>query len=162
MKLAVIGGGSTYTPELADGIGRLLPGVEELVLVDPDPGRLAADGADAILFQLRIGGQAARQRDETWPLDCGCVGQETTGAGGWPRRSAPCPLSLIWPNGPSGGLRPQPSSSTSPTRWGSSPGPCFPRATARSACATWPSGSSGISPPCSASHPTGYPSATSA
>ncbi len=97
MKLAVIGGGSTYTPELADGIGRLLPGVEELVLVDPDPGRLAAvgpvsarimaalghparvrwtgsldegaDGADAILFQLRIGGQAARQRDETWPLD---------------------------------------------------------------------------------------------
>ena len=41
-----------------------------------------ADGADAILFQLRIGGQAARQRDETWPLDCGCVGQETTGAGG--------------------------------------------------------------------------------
>ena len=25
MKLAVIGGGSTYTPELADGIGRLLP-----------------------------------------------------------------------------------------------------------------------------------------
>jgi len=41
MKLAVIGGGSTYTPELADGIGRLLPSVEELVLVDPDPGRLA-------------------------------------------------------------------------------------------------------------------------
>ena len=36
MKLAVIGGGSTYTPELADGIGRLLPSVEELVLVDPD------------------------------------------------------------------------------------------------------------------------------
>ena len=88
MKLAVIGGGSTYTPELADGIGRLLPAVEELVLVDPDPGRLSAvgpvsarimaahdhpaevrwtssldegaDGADAILFQLRIGGQAAR------------------------------------------------------------------------------------------------------
>ena len=87
MKLAVIGGGSTYTPELADGIGRLLPQVEELVLVDPDPDRLAvvgpvsarimaardhpaevrrtgrlaegADGADAILFQLRIGGQAA-------------------------------------------------------------------------------------------------------
>src|ERR1700746_2734083 len=110
MKLAVIGGGSTYTPELADGIGRLLPAVEELVLVDPDPGRLSAvgpvsarimaahdhpaevrgtrslnegaDGADAIMFQLRIGGQAARQRDETWPLDCGCVGQETTGAGG--------------------------------------------------------------------------------
>ena len=44
MKLAVIGGGSTYTPELADGIGRLLPQVEELVLVDPDPDRLAVVG----------------------------------------------------------------------------------------------------------------------
>ncbi len=122
MKLAVIGGGSTYTPELADGIGRLLPGVEELVLVDPDPGRLAAvgpvsarimaalghparvrwtgsldegaDGADAILFQLRIGGQAARQRDETWPLDCGCVGQETTGAGGLAKALRTVPIVL--------------------------------------------------------------------
>ena len=44
MKLAVIGGGSTYTPELADGIGRLLPGLDELVLVDPDADRLAAVG----------------------------------------------------------------------------------------------------------------------
>jgi 6-phospho-beta-glucosidase len=124
MKLAVIGGGSTYTPELADGIGRLLPDVAELVLVDPDPDRLAvvgpvsarimaahghpgrvrwtgsldegADGADAILFQLRIGGQAARQRDETWPLDCGCVGQETTGAGGLAKalRTVPVVLDL--------------------------------------------------------------------
>jgi 6-phospho-beta-glucosidase len=124
VKLAVIGGGSTYTPELADGIGRLLPEVEELVLVDPDPDRLAvvgpvsarivaahdhpadvrwthdlddgADGADAILFQLRIGGQAARQRDETWPLDCGCVGQETTGAGGLAKalRTVPVVLEL--------------------------------------------------------------------
>src|ERR1700759_1350531 len=110
MKITVIGGGSTYTPELADGIGRLLPDVTDLVLVDPDPDRLAAggpgsarimaahdhpadvswtdsvdegtEGADAVLFQLRIGGQAARHRDETWPLDCGCVGQETTGGGG--------------------------------------------------------------------------------
>jgi 6-phospho-beta-glucosidase len=124
MKLTVIGGGSTYTPELADGIGRLLPSVSELVLVDPDAGRLAAvgpvsarimaahghparvrwtgsledgaEGADAILFQLRIGGQAARQRDETWPLDCGCVGQETTGAGGLAKalRTVPIVLNL--------------------------------------------------------------------
>jgi 6-phospho-beta-glucosidase len=124
MKLAVIGGGSTYTPELADGIGRLLPDVTDLVLVDPDPDRLAAvgpvsarimaahdhpadvswtdsvdegaEGADAILFQLRIGGQAARQRDETWPLDCGCVGQETTGAGGLAKalRTVPVVLDL--------------------------------------------------------------------
>jgi 6-phospho-beta-glucosidase len=124
MKVAVIGGGSTYTPELADGIGRLLPSVRELVLIDPDPDRLAAvgpvsarimaarghpatvrwtasldegtEGADAILFQLRIGGQAARQRDETWPLDCGCVGQETTGAGGLAKalRTVPVVLNL--------------------------------------------------------------------
>jgi 6-phospho-beta-glucosidase len=122
MKLAVVGGGSTYTPELADGIGRLLPSVTELVLVDPDPGRLAvvgpvsarimaahghrarvrwtgslddgADGADAILFQLRVGGQAARQRDETWPLDCGCVGQETTGAGGLAKALRTVPIVL--------------------------------------------------------------------
>jgi 6-phospho-beta-glucosidase len=122
MKLAVIGGGSTYTPELADGIGRLLPAVSELVLVDPDSERLAAvgpvsarimaahghparvrwtdsldegaDGADAILFQLRIGGQAARQRDETWPLDCGCVGQETTGAGGLAKALRTVPIIL--------------------------------------------------------------------
>jgi 6-phospho-beta-glucosidase len=122
MKLAVIGGGSTYTPELADGIGRLLPSVTELVLVDPDPGRLAVvgpvsarimaahghrarvrwtgsvddgtDGAGAILFQLRVGGQAARQRDETWPLDCGCVGQETTGAGGLAKALRTVPIVL--------------------------------------------------------------------
>src|SRR6266700_1901084 len=122
MKLAVIGGGSTYTPELADGIGRLLPDVTDFVLVDPDQDRLAAvgpvsarivaahdhparvswtsnldegtEGADAILFQLRIGGQAARQRDETWPLDCGCVGQETTGAGGLAKALRTVPVVL--------------------------------------------------------------------
>jgi 6-phospho-beta-glucosidase len=122
MKITVVGGGSTYTPELADGIGRLLPGVAELALVDPDPGRLAvvgpvsarimaahghhgrvtwtgsleqgAEGADAILIQLRVGGQAARQRDETWPLDCGCVGQETTGAGGLAKALRTVPIAL--------------------------------------------------------------------
>jgi len=84
--------------------------VDELVLVDPDARRLelvgamsrrmlaraehsaqvittsdvdaGVAGADVVLLQLRVGGQAARNRDETWPLDCGCVGQETTGAGG--------------------------------------------------------------------------------
>jgi 6-phospho-beta-glucosidase len=110
MKLTVVGGGSTYTPELADGIARLALPVGEIVLVDPDNYRLGLvggvssrivaayghqakvrgttalddglDGADVVIIQLRIGGQAARQRDETWPLECGCVGQETTGAGG--------------------------------------------------------------------------------
>jgi len=122
MKLTVIGGGSTYTPELADGIGRLAPGVTELVLVDPDETRLAAvgpvsarimrahghqarvrwttslddgtDGASAVLIQLRVGGQAARNRDETWPLEFGCVGQETTGAGGLAKALRTVPLVL--------------------------------------------------------------------
>jgi 6-phospho-beta-glucosidase len=122
VKLAVIGGGSTYTPELADGLGRLAPQVTEVVLVDPDEARLAAvgpvsarimrarghravvrwttdaedglDGAAAVLIQLRVGGQAARDRDETWPLDFCCVGQETTGAGGLAKALRTVPLVL--------------------------------------------------------------------
>ena len=124
MKLAVIGGGSTYTPELADGIARLAGelDVSELVPADPDEGRLsvvgpfsarimrahghpgrltwtsrleeALDGAGAVLVQLRIGGQAARQRDETWPLACGCIGQETTGAGGLAKALRTVPVVL--------------------------------------------------------------------
>jgi 6-phospho-beta-glucosidase len=122
MKLAVIGGGSTYTPELADGLGRLAPAVSEIVLIDPDEARLAAvgpvsarimrrhghqglvrwttdaddglDSAGAVLIQLRVGGQAARNRDETWPLDFCCVGQETTGAGGLAKALRTVPLVL--------------------------------------------------------------------
>ncbi|MGQ4488491.1 6-phospho-beta-glucosidase [Streptomyces sp. SAS_281] len=124
MKLAVVGGGSTYTPELIDGFARLrdtLP-VEELVLVDPTadrldlvgglarrifakqghPGRIVTTsdvdagvaGADAVLLQLRVGGQAARNQDETWPLECGCVGQETTGAGGLAKALRTVPVVL--------------------------------------------------------------------
>ncbi len=122
MKLAVVGGGSTYTPELADGIARLRLPVSELVLVDPDAhrlelvaglsGRIVAaydhpakvrgtvnlddglDDAGAVIVQLRIGGQAARQRDETWPLEYGCVGQETTGAGGLAKALRTVPVVL--------------------------------------------------------------------
>ncbi|MEU1386307.1 MULTISPECIES: 6-phospho-beta-glucosidase [unclassified Nonomuraea] len=126
MRLAVIGGGSTYTPELIDGFARLrdeLP-LTEIALVDPDATRLdlvagvsrrmlrraghpakviaTADvaegvaGADAVLFQLRVGGQAARNVDETLPLECGCIGQETTGAGGLAKalRTVPVVLEL--------------------------------------------------------------------
>src|SRR5258708_4060103 len=54
------------------------------------------DGAGAVLLRLRIGGQAARHRDETWPLKCGCIGQETTGAGGLAKalRTVPVVLDL--------------------------------------------------------------------
>jgi 6-phospho-beta-glucosidase len=124
MKLTVVGGGSTYTPELVDGFARLrdtLP-IEELVLVDPAEDRLdlvgglarrifarqghggkivttadldrGVEGADAVLLQLRVGGQAAREQDETWPLECGCVGQETTGAGGLAKALRTVPVVL--------------------------------------------------------------------
>src|SRR4051794_26247125 len=124
MKIAVVGGGSTYTPELVDGLGRMrdvLP-VDELVLVDPAADRLelvgdfgrrilarlghparltttselepALDGVDAVLLQLRVGGQAARLEDETWPLECDSVGQETTGAGGLAKALRTVPVVL--------------------------------------------------------------------
>jgi 6-phospho-beta-glucosidase len=112
MKLAVVGGGSTYTPELVAGLARERDRLDlrELVLHDIDPERRevvgglaermlkaagydgalsvtddldgALDGASFVLIQLRVGGQEARLRDETIPLACGCIGQETTGAGG--------------------------------------------------------------------------------
>ncbi|MDQ1617317.1 MAG: 6-phospho-beta-glucosidase [Actinomycetota bacterium] len=124
MKIAVVGGGSTYTPELVSGIAgqrERLP-VDELALMDIDEvrrdvvgglaermlrkqdwdGRLtvtdssdeALDGADAVLLQLRVGGQHARLHDETAPLACGCIGQETTGAGGFAKAMRTVPVVL--------------------------------------------------------------------
>jgi 6-phospho-beta-glucosidase len=124
LKIAVIGGGSTYTPELIDGLARRsdrLP-VDELVLHDIDgrrleivgglarrmfdragwPGRLnlsgdldeALTGADYVLVQLRVGGQAARLVDETLPLAYGTLGQETTGAGGFAKGLRTIPVVL--------------------------------------------------------------------
>jgi 6-phospho-beta-glucosidase len=120
MKVAVVGGGSTYTPELVSGLTRL--DVDEFVLEDVDPdrrevvggmarrmlarqgfeGRLevtgdldrAVEGADFVLIQIRVGGQAARLRDETVPLACGCIGQETTGAGGFAKAMRTVPVVL--------------------------------------------------------------------
>jgi 6-phospho-beta-glucosidase len=52
--------------------------------------------ADAVLLQLRVGGQAARHGDETFPHACGCIGQETTGPGGFAKalRTVPVVLSV--------------------------------------------------------------------
>src|ERR1017187_5978070 len=124
MKVAVVGGGSTYSPELVHGFGAVADrlGVDELVLQDPDAQRLdvvggaaqriaqahgfhrrltlttdleaAVDGASAVLLQIRVGGQAARHTDETIPLRCGCVGQETTGAGGFAKALRTVPVVL--------------------------------------------------------------------
>ena len=54
----------------------------------------ALDGADFVLFQLRVGGQAARLVDETLPLRFGVIGQETTGAGGFAKAMRTVPVVL--------------------------------------------------------------------
>jgi 6-phospho-beta-glucosidase len=54
----------------------------------------AVDGADFVLIQIRVGGQAARLVDETAPLLCGCIGQETTGAGGLAKALRTVPVVL--------------------------------------------------------------------
>ena len=43
---------------------------------------------------LRIGGQAARKGDETWPHACGVIGQETTGPGGFAKALRTVPVVL--------------------------------------------------------------------
>ena len=120
MKVAVIGAGSTYTPELVSGMSEMP--LDELVLHDIDASRLdvvgglarrmlereefegrlevtadleaALAGADFVLVQIRVGGQAARLLDETVPLRCGCIGQETTGAGGFAKAMRTVPVVL--------------------------------------------------------------------
>jgi 6-phospho-beta-glucosidase len=47
-----------------------------------------------VLVQIRVGGQAARLEDETAPLPCGCIGQETTGAGGFAKALRTVPVVL--------------------------------------------------------------------
>ncbi|HEX3326599.1 MAG TPA: 6-phospho-beta-glucosidase [Actinomycetota bacterium] len=124
MKIAVVGGGSTYTPELVDGFASRqdeLP-IDQLTLLDVDDRRLevvgglaqrildrrgwggrlsltkdrddALEGADFVVIQLRVGGQKARYVDETLPLRFGCIGQETTGPGGFAKALRTVPLVL--------------------------------------------------------------------
>jgi 6-phospho-beta-glucosidase len=126
VKIAVVGGGSTYTPELVEGFIQRMDRVpvDELSLLDVDAERLeivgglarrmlsrsgwtgrltltsdrdaALDGAAFVICQLRVGGQAARFVDETLPLSFGCIGQETTGPGGFAKalRTVPVVLDL--------------------------------------------------------------------
>jgi 6-phospho-beta-glucosidase len=54
----------------------------------------ALDGAAFVLLQIRVGGQQARLHDETVPLRCGCIGQETTGAGGFAKAMRTVPVVL--------------------------------------------------------------------
>jgi 6-phospho-beta-glucosidase len=124
VKVVVVGGGSTYTPELVEGFvtrADRVP-IDDLVLLDVDPERLevvgglagrmlakagydgtltltgdrdrALEGADFVVVQLRVGGQAARYLDETIPPRFGCVGQETTGPGGFAKALRTVPIVL--------------------------------------------------------------------
>ncbi len=124
MKVVVVGGGSTYTPELIEGVASRSHGfvVDDLVLLDVDAERLAIvgglagrmldragwggrlvtttardaalEGADFVLLQIRVGGQATRLVDETLPLRFGAIGQETTGPGGFAKALRTVPVVL--------------------------------------------------------------------
>lgn len=126
LKVAVIGGGSSYTPELVEGLIKRqaeLP-IKDLYLVDVEAGRekleivgalarrmvekagapinvhLTLDrkealrDADFVSTQLRVGQLEARSRDERIPLAHGCIGQETTGAGGFAKALRTIPVIL--------------------------------------------------------------------
>jgi 6-phospho-beta-glucosidase len=124
MRIVVIGGASTYTPELIDGMivrGAAL-GLREIWLVDPNQERLAVvgafarrmvdhagapfrveltgdrrralEGADFVLTQLRVGGNQARHEDELLGRRHGLIGQETTGVGGFAKALRTIPVML--------------------------------------------------------------------
>ncbi len=124
IKLAIIGAGSSYTPELIEGLVRekeSLP-VGEIAFQDIDQERLevmtgfcrrylkylghdiqitptterreAMRGARFIDVQIRVGGNAQRVLDEKIPLNYGLVGQETTGPGGMLKALRTIPVML--------------------------------------------------------------------
>jgi 6-phospho-beta-glucosidase len=124
LKIAIIGAGSSYTPELIEKLSEFkvsIP-VREISLMDIDKNRLgimegfckryaanlkydvaitsttsrqaAIEGADFVVVQLRVGGNAARVKDEKIPMKYGLVGQETTGAGGMMKAFRTIPVLL--------------------------------------------------------------------
>ena len=113
LKIAIIGSGSTYTPELIEGLINKkdsLP-LKELYLMDTEDRKLnivgglsqrmikaagldckviltksldeAIDKADFVLAQIRVGKLPARVLDEKIPLKYDLIGQETNGIGGF-------------------------------------------------------------------------------
>jgi 6-phospho-beta-glucosidase len=124
MKVCVIGGGSSYTPELIEGFiesREALP-VASITLMDIDKHKLeivgglarrmlqaaeveiklettldraqAIEGSDFVITQIRVGGMAARTLDEKIPLEFGVIGQETTGPGGFAKALRTIPVAL--------------------------------------------------------------------
>ena len=124
MKVTVIGGGSTYTPELVNGFlarTESFP-MTELCLMDINEERLeivggfaqrmvafkenpfkvtlstnqreAVRGASYVTTQLRVGMMDARKNDEYLGLRHGLIGQETTGVGGMAKALRTIPVLL--------------------------------------------------------------------
>lgn len=124
LKVSVIGGGSTYTPELIKGFlerADVLP-ITELCLMDIDQDRLnivggfarrmaqahespfvislttnqreAVQGSSYVITQLRVGGMDARRNDEYLGLRHEIIGQETTGVGGMAKALRTIPVIL--------------------------------------------------------------------
>ena len=124
MKLAIIGGGSTYTPELIDGVikrHKRLP-IAHIHLVDIETTKLVTiaafakrmvkaagldieiefgtnlesgvRGASFVVSQFRVGTQAARHRDELLGRKYNLVGQETVGVGGFAKALRTIPVAL--------------------------------------------------------------------
>jgi len=124
MKIAVIGGGSSYTPELINGFLERVHSfpLTELWLMDIAPGRLdvvggfarrmvqakgdpfavhlttdqreAVCGARYVITQLRVGEMPARREDEYLGQRHGLIGQETTGVGGMAKALRTIPVIL--------------------------------------------------------------------
>ncbi|HTX78412.1 MAG TPA: 6-phospho-beta-glucosidase [Longilinea sp.] len=124
LKVAVIGGGSTYTPELVNGFlerFKTFP-LDELWLMDINPERLetvggfakrmveakgspfkivlsqdqreAVHNANYVITQLRVGMMQARVNDEYLGRRHGLIGQETTGVGGMAKALRTIPVIL--------------------------------------------------------------------
>lgn len=113
MKLSIIGGGSTYTPELIEGLIARHEAINlsDVCLMDIDEARLdvvgtfaqrmvqhagapfrvslttdrreAITGADFVVTQIRVGQMPARHKDILLGLRHDLIGQETTGVGGF-------------------------------------------------------------------------------
>ena len=123
-KVAIIGGGGIRTPLLIHGLAQAQAalGLGELALYDVDRPRVelmaalgrevarkqgsdlvittpagleeAVEGAAFVLSSIRVGGIAARARDERIAIECGVAGQETTGPGGMAMALRTIPVSL--------------------------------------------------------------------
>jgi 6-phospho-beta-glucosidase len=123
-KFTIVGGGSSYTPELIDGLlkSQNQMTIDEIVLYDIEPERVeivsqmvrrqvhnagaasrvttttnrrhAVEGAEFVISQIRVGGMQARVLDEKIPFRYEILGQETTGPGGTFKAWRTIPASL--------------------------------------------------------------------